>query len=151
IGLDIAGVVPAGDRSPEFLQSMKEGFDKMLDGAFHDARKAYDQAGTIAKQRGSAFDEWVALHGEEDAFLAMNWEKKESQSLRDDYQRRRTALEQAPKVKEWVEEARNRRDRVTQKTIENFIERERRHLASGWSRSFSIYPHDYWTMFRDLE
>jgi hypothetical protein len=155
VGLDVSGVVPAGERPPEFLQNMKNGFEKMLDGGFPDARRAYEQAGTIAKQRGDAFGEWAAFHGEEDAALAsiniFDQVKEDSQSLRDDYRRRRLAMEQATKVKEWIELAQQRRERVVQEVIDGFIEQNYRRVISGRSMSFSNYAHDYWTMFRDLE
>jgi hypothetical protein len=155
IGLDVSGVLPAWERPSEFLQKMKEGFEKMLDGAFADARRAYAEAGAIAKARGDAFDEWVAFHGEEDAGLAsiplVDRVKEESQSLVDDYRRRRVAMDHAPKVKEWMDLARQRRERVIKQLLEAFIEQNHRRRISGRSRSFSNVPHDYWTMFRELE
>lgn len=155
VGLDVSAVVAAGERPPEFLHRMKDGFEKVLNGAFVDARKAYEQAVVIANQRGDVFGEWVAFHGEEDAMLAsinfMERTKEATQSAMDDYRRRRQAMEQAPKIKEWLDQARERRDRVVEETIEKFLKQNRQRSVGGRSMSFSNNLHDYWTMFRDLE
>lgn len=155
IGLDVSAVTAAGDRSPAFLERMKKGFENMLDGEFPKARRAYQEAGALAKQVGDAFGEWVAFRGEEDAVWAgSTWEelaKEESRSLTDDYRRRRVAMEQNPKVKGWMDLAHTRREQLAEMTIEGFILENKRRRVSGRSMSFSSYPHEYWTMFRDLE
>ena len=153
--LDVSDVVPAGERPREFLQKMREGFEKMLDGAFPAAQLAYRDAGAIATQRGDAFDEWVALHGEEDAALARidlgDLASEASQAIVDAYGRRRLEMEQTGKVKDWIEKARHLRERLLQRLVERHIRQNRQRAFGGRSESFSNYPHDYWTMFRELE
>jgi SIR2-like domain len=155
IGLDVSGVSPADGRPPEFLQKMKNAFENMLDGAFNDARTTYRQAVGIARQRGDTFDEWVAFHGEEDAVWASisfaDRREEASQNLVDDYRLRRLAMEQAPKIAEWLDRTRRGRERVAEKVIENFYKENRRRTVSGRSVSFSVHPYEYWTKFRDLE
>ncbi len=155
IGLDVSGVSAAGEHPSDFLQQMKTGFTAMLDGAFREARLAYQQAGGIAKSRGDVFDEWVALHGEEDAALASirfgDRATEESRALEDDYRRRRLALEQSAKVAAWIEQGRRHRDRITEMVIERLLKENRRRSISERSMSWSTQPHEYWTMFRDLE
>ncbi len=155
IGLDVSGVGPADARNPEFIREMKEGFDRMLNGVFPEARKAYEKARAIAQDRGEAFNQWVACHGEADAAAAsinfIDQGKEEFLSTMDRYRRRLRSLEQAPEVKEWLELARHRRDKVTEKLIERFIEQRRRQSVGGKSFSWSNYVHEYWTTFRDLE
>jgi hypothetical protein len=155
IGLDVSTVVPAGERSSDFLELMKEGFERMLEGAFPDARQAYERAGVITKESGDVFAEWAAFQGEADAVWAdielVNRTKEASMSRIEDYRLRQLAREQDPKVKEWLELARERRERLTEAVIEAFVEERRERTVSARAMSFSNAAHDYWTMFRDLE
>lgn len=155
IGLDVSDVIQWGVRVPDFVQKMKKGFDSMLDCLFQDARKAYEEAGKIAQERGEAFEQWVAYRGETDAAkAAIGFEdarKEESIAIIDRYNRQLETYEQAPDVKEWIEQAERRRTRVTTDLIQKFIEQRRRQSVGGESFSFSNYPHDYWRTFVDLE
>jgi hypothetical protein len=116
---------------------------------------AYRDAGAIATQRGDAFDEWVALHGEEDAALARidlgDLASEASQAVVDAYGRRRLEMEQTGEVKDWIEKARHLRERLLQRLVERHVRQNRQRAFGGRSESFTNYPHDYWTMFRELE
>ncbi len=155
LGIDISTVDPAGERPADFLEKMKEGFETILNSAFPMARVAYAQAGAIARERGDSFGEWAALHGEEDAALASldlgERATPEAQSVMGEYRRRCDAIEDVPKIREWMAEARRREEQITQLVIDGFVRQRRHRTAPGRGMSFSNAPHEYWTMFRDLE
>ncbi len=153
--LDTASILPAGERSSAYLEAMRQAFDAMLEGDFADARKAYSQAFTVATERDEAFDAWVALHGEAEAtWDGLDFDEQidgDRQTLMDDYHRRIEVLEQKEGVTAWLARAREYREQMDKLTIEKLV-RERRHrLSSSQTYSINHAPHEYWTLFTDLE
>ena len=155
LGLDVASIMPAGERPSAYLEAMKRAFDAMLEGAFADAWKAYAQAFAIATERDDAFDAWVALHGESEASWAELDRREqmgqEAWASMDDYHRRIEALEKKPDVEGWLSRAREHREEMNKLTIERFIRERAQRLSSGTWRSYNRTPHELWTLFRDLE
>lgn len=153
--LDTASIVPAGERPSAYLEAMKQAFQAMLEGAFADARNTYEQAFAIAAEGDDAFDAWVALHGEsEAAWDELDQREKfgqEARALMDDYHRRIKALEQKPDMAAWLSRAEEHREQMKKLTIEKLVRERRQRLSSETSYSINHSPHEFWTLFRDLE
>lgn len=151
--LGVGNADAASDRDPRFLKKMEMGYRAMLDGAFDEARLAYQEANDIAEERQALFDQWVALNGAAQASWAMRPLDSITSSNADalKYRHRINALAESPEVKHWLAQARVRRDRVNDKVIEQFAKSRRDQMFGGKSFAWDNYAHHYWTTFRDLE
>lgn len=156
--LDPESIMPHGDRLDVYVELMREAFGRMLDDAFDEAKRLYQQACAEARTMVHPFREWVALQGERDAAWRLaaandrdfkHYEDRETMLA--DYERRIKALESADDIASWLKKVQTHKQGVQEFTIAELREAQRRRLTGATSWSMNSAPTEYWILFRDLE
>ncbi len=156
--LDPDSIMPHGDRTDAYVELMRVAFGKMLDDAFGEAKRLYEQAGAEARYSANPFREWAALQGEKDAAFRLaisndpDFEHdQDRETMLADYDRRLKALESHDEIASWQRKIQTHQQGVREYTIAELREAQRRRLTGATSWSMNSAPNEYWILFRDLE
>ena len=142
------------DRTP-LTDALGRGFAALLDARFDEARRAYDEAATLAHEVDHPLAAWVALDGAGAAFAAAQDpflpRDSAAERRRRAYRRRLETLERDVRVRSWLDRAGARRRAAEREAFEREQAREQERLLGTRSTRLNNRLHELWRSLRDLE